>query len=194
MGTPLQTHVNDYTIGQTRVETLVHEMGPPNEATRLPDGFAFLYEYSRIKEFQLGITVNVTFLRYFKFLHAWNSLEQQALLVTFDDRGVMRDAAVRKWKESLGGGSALQFIVQVMSLSDVSRLLRPADANSWSEWLLQPPPTTLNTAQSLRTGEHGLQQRIVPEYAGQETLQMAKPKTEKEKRRIKKNYQQQQPM
>jgi hypothetical protein len=77
-----------------------------------------------------------------------------------------------------------------MSLSDLSRFLRPADAHSWGQALLEPAPIALNSAQSLRTGDHGVrQQRMTPDYAGQHTLEMAKPKTEKERRRIKKNYQ-----
>jgi len=194
MGRPLEGSVTNYTNSQTRVETVMHDLGPPNEVTKLPDGFGFLYEYSRVKEFQLGVSVNVSFLRYFKFLKAWNSLEQQALLVTFDHRGVVQNAALGKWNESLGGGTAVQFIVSVMSLSDVSRLLRPADANGWGERLLQPLPTTLNVAQSLRTGEHGFEQRIAPEYAGQETLEMARPQSERAKKKIKKNYQQPPPL
>jgi len=46
----------------------------------------------------------------------------------------------------------------------------------------------LNSAQSLRNGQHGFQQRIAPEYAGQQTLEMTKPKTEREKKKIKRNY------
>lgn len=190
MGHPLLGRVQNYTNGQTRLQTVLDEMGPPNAATRLPDGFAFLYEHTRINEFQLGISVNVSVLRYFKFLHAWNSLERQVMLVTFDKQGTVRNATMRQWKADLGGGSAVQFIVNVMSLSDVAQFLQPADANSWGDRLLQPLPTTLNGAQSLRTGEHGLQQRGPPEFVGQETLEMAVPKTERVKKKIKRNYQQ----
>jgi hypothetical protein len=54
--------------------------------------------------------------------------------------------------------------------------------------MLQPPPVALNSAQSLRTGQNGLEQRLAPAYAGQHTLEMPTPKTEKEKKRLKKNY------
>ena len=189
MGRPLPAKSNEFAEGRTSVETVVHEMGPPNQATRLPDGFAFQYEYTRVTEFQLGISANVAFLRWFKFVKAWNRLNQEALVLTFDDQGLLRAAGLRTWDESLGGGSALQFLFAVLSLSDVSEILRPADAHSWGETLLQPLPVALNTEQSLRTGEHGLELRIAPNYAGQHTLEMYKPKTEKEKKRIKKNYQ-----
>jgi hypothetical protein len=194
MGHPLSGSVQNYTNGQTHLQTVLDNMGPPNAATKLPDGFAFLYEYTRINEFQLGISVNVSVLRYFKFLHAWNSLEREVMLVTFDKQGTVRNATMRTWKGSLGGGSAVQVIVNVMSLSDVAQFLQPADANNWGDRLLQPLPTTLNSAQSLRTGEHGLQLRGPPEFVGQETLEMSVPKTERTKKKIKRNYQQTLPL
>jgi hypothetical protein len=168
----------------------VQQLGPPDSATRLPEGFAFLYEHSVIREFQIGISVNYSIFRYVKFIHAWNSLDQEAVLFSFDNHGVLQNASSKRWKENLGGGSAVQFVLTVASLSDVSKFLRPADAHSWGSALLERPPVALNSGQSLRTGEHGLrQQRLAPDYVGQHTLEMARPKGEKERRRIKKNYQ-----
>jgi hypothetical protein len=191
MGQPLPAKANEFAEGRTHVETVIHDLGPPNQATRLPDGFAFLYEYTRVTEFQLGISANISFLRWFKFVKAWNRLNQESLVLVFDNQGVLRAAGPGRWEESLGGGSAMQILFAVLSLSDVSEILRPADAHSWGENLLQPLPIALNSDQNLRTGEHGLELRIAPHYAGQTTLEMYKPKTEKEKKRIKKNYQMQ---
>jgi hypothetical protein len=192
MGRPVAAKASGFVDGQSRVETIVQELGPPDSATRLPEGFAFLYEHSVVREFQIGISVNYSILRYIKFIHAWNWLDQETLLLSFDDHGVLKNASSKRWKEDLGGGNAVQFVVQVTSLSDISKFLRPADAHSWGESLLEPPAEGLNSAQSLRTGEHGLrQQRLDPEYAGQHTLEMAKPKGEKQRRKIKKDYQNQ---
>jgi hypothetical protein len=193
MGRPLPARLDEFAEGRTRVETVVRELGPPNQASRLPRGFAFLYEYSVISEFQFGISVDFSFLRWLKFVKAWNYLNQQSLILTFDDQGVLRSAGSAAWKEGLGGGGAAQLVFAVISLSDVSSILQPADAHSWGKLLLQPLPVALNSAQNLRSGEHGVQQRIAPDYAGQHTLEMTKPKTEKEKKRTKKNYQLQKP-
>ncbi len=188
MGAPVHARVGEFTQGQTRVETVMNKMGPPDSVTRLPGGFAFLYEHSVVSEFQLGISVNYSVLRYFKFIHAWNKLRQEAFVLTFDEHGVLRNASSGESREDLGGGNAVQVLVSVMSLSDVSKVLRPADEHGWGEELLQPLPVVLNSAQSLRNGQHGFQQRIAPEYAGQQTLEMTKPKTEREKKKIKRNY------
>jgi hypothetical protein len=189
MGQPLSAQANSFTEGQTRVDTVVRQLGPPNRASRLPDGVAFLYEYSRMTEFQLGIGINLPVIRWFKFLKAWNNIEEQNLFLAFDNQGVLRSVGSDKWKEGLGGGTGVQFLFMVMSFSDMSKFLRPAEAHGWGEMLLQGPPIALNSAQNLRSGQNGFQQRIAPDYAGQHTLEMAEPKTEKEKRKIKKDYQ-----
>jgi hypothetical protein len=188
MGQPLPAETV-FASRQTHVADVVHELGPPNRISRLPGGFAFLYEHSLMSEFQLGIGVNLPIIQWFKFLKAWNHLDQQSLLLTFDNQGVLNSSGSGKIEESLGGGSGVQFLFMVMSFSDISKFLKPADAHDWGEMLLQSPPITLNSAQSLRSGEHGLQQRIAPDYVGQHTLEMAIPKTEKEKKKIKKDYQ-----
>jgi len=64
-----------------------------------------------------------------------------------------------------------------------------APMHAFAETLLQPAAVALNSKQSLRTGEHGLELRIAPDFVGQHTLEMANQKTEKEKKRIKKDYQ-----
>lgn len=38
MGQPLQVKANDFTDGKTRLETVLNKLGPPNGATRLPQG------------------------------------------------------------------------------------------------------------------------------------------------------------
>jgi hypothetical protein len=187
MGRPLPAP-KQLVEGQTHVDAVVHELGPPHQASRLAEGFVFLYEYSRISEFQLGLSMNLPVIRWFKFLRAWNHLDEQTLALTFDQQGVLRSKGSGNWQESLGGGGGAQLLFVVMSFSDVSELMQPAPAHSWGTTRLQPAPVALNAAQSLRTGEHGLEQRIAPAYVGQHTLEMPMPKTEKEKKRLKKNY------
>jgi hypothetical protein len=191
MGRPLPAGAAGFAEGRTRVEEVVRELGPPAQASRLPDGFVFLYEYTCMSEFQLGFSLNLPVIRWLKFVRAWNWLDQECLVLTFDDQGVLRGAGAGNWEESLGGGGAVQILFTAMSLSDVDELLRPADAHDWGQALLQPPPVALNSAQSLRNGAHGLELRVAPDYAGQQSLEMTRPKTEKEKKRGKRDYQSQ---
>jgi hypothetical protein len=190
MGRPFAEKQAAYVSGETTVGTVLRDLGAPNQASRMPQGFAFLYEYSRVSEFQFGFSIDYSIFRYFKLVHAWNNLQQDVLLLTFDDSGVLRSVGDSRRLEDLGGGNALQILVAAVSLSDISHLHRPADAHYWGRRQLERPPVALNSGQSLRTGENGLQQRLAPNHAGQQTLEMPKRKTEKEKRKIKKNYQQ----
>jgi hypothetical protein len=176
--------------GRTRAETIVQKLGPPTQLSALPDGFAFLYEHSRTGEFQFGLSLDPgpmvdapEALNWFKLVLARNHLELEVVLLTFNEEGVLRAVATNQWSESLGGGGAIQFLFAVMSLSDVPALRRPADAHRWGRTMLRRPPVTLNNDQSLRTGAHGLQQRLAPAYAGQSTLEMNPPKKLKEKKR-----------
>src|SRR5262249_35027523 len=188
MGQPLPAE-SSFASGHTRAVEVIHELGPPNRVSRLTDGFAFFYEHSLMTEFQRGIGLNLPVARWFKFVKAWNHLDQQSLLLTFDHQGVLKSSGSGKIEDSLGGGTGVQFLFMVMSFSDVSKFLKPADAHGWGEILLQPPPVALNSAQSLTSGEHGLEMSIAPDFAGQHTMEMIQPKTDREKKKIKKDYQ-----
>jgi len=193
LGQPVAARAGGFAEGRTGVNAVIRDLGPPNAITRLPDGFAFLYEHSTISEFQFGFSANLPVIRWLKFVRAWNHIEQDNVLLTFDDQGVLCSVGTGNWQESLGGGGAVQFLFVVMSLSDLSDFLCPADAHGWGKSLLQPLPVTLNSAQSLRNGEHGLQLRNSPDFAGQHTLEMKVPATERVKKKIKRDYQSQPP-
>lgn len=183
LGKPLAVDKGSFVEGETSVHTVVHALGPPNQVSALPDGFAFLYEHSVVKELQIGFSLDFPLLRWLKLIWAMNSLDQDLCLMTFDDEGRLKAIGVGHSSEDLGGGKAIQFIVSVISLTDSSAFRRPADAHSWGAACLGRLPRTLNADQNLRTGAHGLQLRTAPKYAGQHTLEMAKPAKLKIKRR-----------
>ena len=182
VGRPLPENPAPLVEGTTRVETVVHELGPPHAVSALPDGFVFLYEYSRVSEFQFGLSLKFIRLPYFKVIKADSKLSETAWLLTFDEQGVLRAQGSAAWREKLSGGSALQLIVSVLSLTDTTAFRREPDPLTWGRGCLQRPAVTLNSAQDLRLGGNGLQQRISPVFAGQATLEMTRPKAIKIKR------------
>jgi len=182
-GQRLPQEPHGFTEGSTRVEKVIHELGPPAQVSALPGGFVFLYEHSIVNEFQFGISLDAPLLKYLKFVHAWNNLDQEVLLLVFDDEGVLRGVDPEEWREKLGGGSAAQFIFTVMSLTDDSSLRFHPPQQDWGRLALQPLPALLNSEQSLRSGQHGLQIRLAPSYAGQQTLEMARPQKKSKKHR-----------
>lgn len=182
VGHPLPESPAPLVEGVTRAETVVHDWGPPHAVSALPEGFAFLYEYSRVKEFQFGISLKMIRMPYFKVIKADSNLSETARLLTFDENGVLRAQGSDAWREKLSGGEALQLITSVLSLTDTTAFRRLPDPLLWGRASLQRPPVTLNSSQDLRSGSHGLQQRISPVFVGQATLEMTPPKPIKIKR------------
>jgi hypothetical protein len=176
VGRPLPEQASPLVEGTTRAETVVHDLGPPHAVSALPDGFAFLYEYSRVSEFQFGLSLKTVRMPYFKLIKADSNLSEAARILVFDERGVLRAQGSAAWKEKLSGGGALQFIFSVLSLTDTSAFRREPDPLTWGRGNLQRPPVTLNSAQDLRSGINGLQQRVAPVFVGQATLEMTRPK------------------
>jgi hypothetical protein len=168
--------------GATRVETVIEECGPPHAVSALPDGFVFLYEYSLVKEFQWGISLKLLRMPYFKVIKANSKLSESAMILTFDRQGALRAQGEAAWREKLGGGGALQLIISALSLTDTTAFRRLPDPLLWGRSNLQRPSVTLNSAQDLRSGVNGVQQRIAPVFAGQATLEMTRPKPIKNKR------------
>jgi hypothetical protein len=182
VGRPLSQTPTPLVEGETRVETVVHELGPPHNISALPDGFVFLYEYSFVREFQWGISLKFVGLGFFKLVKGHSRLSESVRILTFDEQGTLRAQGFAEWHEKLGSGGALQLIVSVLSLTDTTAFRRQPDALLWGRWLLQRPPVTLNSAQDLRTGSNGLQQRLAPAFVGQESLEMSPPRPLKVRR------------
>lgn len=182
VGHPLAQTSTSMIEGETKARTVIHELGPPHAVSSLPEGFAFLYEYSRVNEFQWGINLDVLHLPYFKIIKADSQLSEAAQVFAFDRQGVLRAQGSAAWREKLGSGGALQLIISALSLTDTTAFRRLPDPLLWGRGQLQRPPVTLNSAQNLRSGTQGLQQRIAPVFVGQATLEMSRPKLLKSKR------------
>lgn len=183
VGRPLPEAPAPLVEGVTRAETVVHDWGPPHGVSALPDGFAFLYEYSRVREFQFGLSLKTIRMPYLKVIKADSKLSEAARVLTFDKDGVLRAQGSAAWKEKLSGGEALQLITSVLSLTDTTAFRRLPDPLLWGRGSLQRPPVTLNSDQDLRSGANGLQQRTSPAFVGQATLEMAPPKPIRIKRK-----------
>lgn len=182
VGNPMPQPSSPLVEGETRVHTVIHELGPPHAISALPDGFAFLYEYSRVSEFQWGLSLDSLRLPYFKIVKGDSHVSESAQILTFNKKGVLTAQGMDAWREKLGSGAALQLVISALSLTDATAFRRVPDALLWGRGLLQEPPVALNAAQDLRGGQHGLQQRIAPLFAGQASLEMPRPNPLKNRR------------
>jgi hypothetical protein len=161
--------------GETHYRTVLAQMGPPGKVSALSEGLSFLYEYARTDEKQIGFgfsELGLPVLRWFKFSAARGRADHQALLLIFDDQGILRSQEFDEYHENLGAGGSLQFFLTVAPLIDSSFLEDEIGPNQWGTALLRPLPQTLNSRQSLDTGHCGLEQDGTPPSVGQHTLEM----------------------
>ncbi len=134
-----------------------------------------LYEYNAVDEKQLGISINLPLLQWFKFVGAKSWLDHQAWVLTFDTNGVMRSWGEEHWRNVLGKGGGAQILVTVSSLVDSSQVRSPAPQHEWGKSCLVPLPRLLNSAQSLDNGSFGFEQTLSPKAVGQRSLEMTPP-------------------
>lgn len=174
-GKPIDAEHPSFSEGSTPVATVLHELGPPAKVSALPGSFVFLYEHSVLTEFQFGFSADCSLLRFVKFVRAWDWIERENLLLTFNDAGVLCGVDGDHWRERLSGGGAAQIVFAAVSLTDPALRRQRAGQHRWGRSCLDPPRVTLNAGQSLQSGEYGLQLNLAPKYAGQQSLEMEKP-------------------
>jgi hypothetical protein len=162
---------------ETHYRTVLDRLGPPGKVSALPGGLAFLYEHARTDEKQIGLGLGnlgffKQFLGWFKLSGGKGIAVRQALLLVFDERGVLAGQRFKEYRENLGSGGALQVFFQVAPLIDSSFLEDEFGPPEWGKSLLRPLPETLNARQSLDTGDHGLEQEGTATTVGQHTLEL----------------------
>lgn len=165
--------------GATAYGDVLRAFGPPAKVSAYGDGFAFLYEHLVIHERQLGLSYredqlgfNLRWLELVKFSYGKGWADRQALVLTFDGAGTLQTEDFSAWREDLGTGASLQFFLEAGSVVDTDSVRHEPDVNRWGMLLLRTPPETLNTGQSLDSGQSGLELRGTTHAVGQRTLEM----------------------
>lgn len=156
----------------TQVKQIVALLGPPTHMSVLPHGFIMVYEYVDAAEQQFGINLEFIGLNWFKMSFGRASTNHESLLLIFDDAGLLQAQEYDKWAEDLGKGFGFQLFFVAMPTVNTRHLDASPEQLSWGRSALQPLPITLNTAQSLDSGSHGIQLRGTPDSVGQRTLEM----------------------
>ena len=169
-------HANaELLVGETHYSQALNQLGPPAKASSLSNGLAFVYEHTLTTENQLGINLEtqaLPWLRWFKLTTARGEAKRQALLLVFDEHGILQNQYFHEWDENLGGGSSVQGFIAVARLLDTSQFEDAIGPHQWGFSLLRPLPQTLNTRQSLDMGTSGLELQATPTKAGQHSLEM----------------------
>ena len=158
---------NDKEIDAARTYTIQHNatyadvlvaLGPPAKVTALPSGFAFLYESTQV--LQRGIALS------FYFLRASVTKGDRVLdsyVVLFDERGLVVDHAKITKSVSL----SLTFALTIPTGGPLPELTASVPQHQWGMSMLNLLPQTLNAANDIDVGTHGLEQRGTPIAVGQ---------------------------
>ena len=163
---------NDKEIDAARTRTIQHNtpyadvlvaLGPPAKVTALPSGFAFLYESTQV--LQRGIALSVYFIRA-SVTKGDRILD--AYVVVFDERGLV----VGHEQITKSVPLSLTFAVTIPTGGPPQALSASAPQHHWGMSMLNPPPKTLNAANDIDAGIHGLEQRGTPIAVGQRTLEV----------------------
>jgi hypothetical protein len=161
---------NDKEIDAARTHAIQHNtpytdvlvaLGPPAKLTALPSGFAFLYESTHA--LLRGIALSVYFL---KASVTKGDRVLDTYVVLFDERGLV--VGHEQITKSVPLSLTFSLTIPTGGLPKALTALDPQ--HHWGMSLLKPLPKTLNAANDVDAGLHGLEQRGTPIAVGQRTL------------------------
>ncbi len=162
-----------YQDGITHSDEVLDELGPPLKISALPGGYAFMYESLDTLELQLGFSLPIPVINWFKFVFAQADYDHQVLIYQFDDKHRLVASGRCDTHFDLGNSMAIQPVLTVESMFDTSNVENDiVHFTEWPAFCLRPLPETLNRAQSLDTGTAGMEQRGTAPAVGQRSLEM----------------------
>lgn len=169
----LDTEGIDFKPGVTHYHEVLDQLGPPTRMSAMGGGIAFIYEEFLIREYQLGIGGRTGWWQLLKLSLADSVLFRYLGILRFDDEGILVSVSTADTREGLGKAGAIQPILAVQQLVDTSIYEDDSvECLDWGTSLLQPLPRVLNDAQSLNSGQSGLEQSGTGSKVGQHTLEM----------------------
>jgi hypothetical protein len=157
----------------THRDDVLADLGPPLKITRLPEGYAFMYESLKARELQLGFSIPVPVLNWFKIVTADADYNHRVLVYEFD-----RQHRLVAWDDEithfdLGDSVAIQPVIAVEFLFDTSSVENEKiNANQWPAYCLLPLPQALNRLYAVNTGTAGFEQRGAATSVGQRSIEL----------------------
>jgi hypothetical protein len=161
-----------YQHGITHRDEVLAELGPPLKLTVLPGGYAFMYEGLDTQELQLGFSLPIPVVSWFKFVIARADYDHQVMVYLFSHDHILTASGGDETHFDLGNSMAIQPVVTVQMLFDTSAVENEiVDFTQWPAFCLRPLPETLNRQTSLNGGVAGVEQRGTGPSVGQRALE-----------------------
>lgn len=172
LGTPLPP-AGEIAAPSDHFSDFLRAYGPPAKISALPSGFVFLYEHVQIDERQYGLILPGPIAKYFKIVWATSLATTDVAVFLFDQQGHLSGSGYRTFENDPGGGFGLTLFFKIKSLTDIDEYTHSQEGIlEWGMAKFRPIPLALNTAQSLDTGDKGLDVLRVDGMAGQRALEL----------------------
>jgi hypothetical protein len=164
-----------YIDGVTHSDEVLDELGPPLKISSMSHGYVFMYESLDTKELQLGFSLPIPFVKWFKFVVAQADYDHKVMTYLFDDDHLLITSSGDDTPFDLGNTMAIQPVLTVNSMFDTSSVEDEiVHFTEWPAFCLLPLPQTINRAQSIDTGTHGVEQRGTAPTVGQRSPELHK--------------------
>lgn len=155
------------------VARVLEVLGPPQKLSALPQGYAFLYQFSIVDEQQIGLSSDQPVLRWLKFSLAEADARIKTAVFRFDDHDQLVAATNAVNRSDLGEEQSIMFALAMSAIVDSDDLGHDRwSPNLWGASLLQPTAKSLNAQSDLDSGSIGFEQRGTPTRVGERTLEL----------------------
>lgn len=172
LGTPLPASGTEWTEGTPLRDLLLH-LGPPQRISSSPGGYVMAWEYWRVRENNLGLSLGAVGADVLSVDFGEALVSGQYLVAAFDRDHRLAAAGYSEWSGNRGRGRAIQPpTFGAADLVDIDDLVGPMTTHHWGGTLLEPLPQSLNQANAPGRGNTGLEQRGTPTGAGQRALEI----------------------
>jgi hypothetical protein len=156
----------------TELAVVLDRLGPPLRLSAVAGGFVLAWEYWQVREASLGVSLGAAGAKFLSLDWGDAKIKGEFLLLTFDATHRLSAHSFSRWDTRIGGGTAVQPLIGLATLTDVDDLVGPMPQHEWGgAWLLRLPES-LNTPSRPDMGQTGLQQRGTPRGIGQQSLEM----------------------
>ena len=155
------------------LSTILSVLGPPIQLASLDTGMVLSYEYWRVSEDQIGLSLRALGLDFLSVDWGDATIEGEYLLVFLDIHNTLTHTERHDMVMNAGGGRGIQALVSVVDVADTDDFTDPSmPQHRWGAFALDELPVTLNRRSSMLTGQAGIERRGTPQDVGQHALEI----------------------
>lgn len=172
LGRPLSPETHPDPAQTTTLARVLSDLGPPQRVSATSNGYILAWEFWRIKEEKLGLSLGIVGTDLLSVDWGQARIKGEFLLVTFNRQHRVTSSTYANWDNDGGTGRALQPPLGLFSVVDVDDLVNQMPHHQWGASLLKPITQAINADSRPDMGQAGIQQRGTPSGTGQQSLEI----------------------